>query len=158
MIVLAIYPSYILSNHDCNVAIAKDGELIYAYEEQKLSRVNHRESKYLPDRALLSALYTTQIDPTDIDIICLCGVHDVVDAERRRAGITGGVSLHGPGAGAEGWTLIEVLLGIAIEDRNGHAVAVDGDKVIVAPAHRTVIGPHELDVLVHLIAGEVGDR
>ena len=78
MIVLGIYPSYILSNHDAGVAIAKDGELIYAFEEEKLSRVNHRESKYLPDRALLSALYTTNIDPREIDLICLAGANDGV--------------------------------------------------------------------------------
>ncbi len=79
MIVLSLYPSYWLSAHDSGAAIAKDGELIYAYEEQKLSRINHRESKYLPDRALLSALFTTQIDPREIDLICLSGIPQVED-------------------------------------------------------------------------------
>jgi len=79
LIILAYYPSYKLSNHDSAVAIIKNGELIYAYEEQKLSRVNHRESKYFPDRALFSSLYTTKIDPRNIDMICICGPIKILD-------------------------------------------------------------------------------
>ena len=83
MIIFAYCPSNKLSNHDNCVAVVKDGELIYSYEEQKLSRVNHRESKYFPDRSALSALYTIKkkydIDPRDIDIICVCGYPEVHD-------------------------------------------------------------------------------
>lgn len=73
MNILAYYPSYKLSNHDLSVALVKDGEMIYAFEEQKLSRVNHREAKYIPERAMLSALYTCAMDPREIDMICICG-------------------------------------------------------------------------------------
>jgi len=79
MNILAFYPSYKLSNHDACVSIVQKGELIYTYEEQKLSRVNHRESKYFPDRSILSALYTTKISPREIDLICLCGPNHLED-------------------------------------------------------------------------------
>ncbi|MEQ8319663.1 MAG: carbamoyltransferase C-terminal domain-containing protein [Rhodospirillales bacterium] len=79
MIVLSYYSSYRLSNHDPCVAIARGGELIYSFEEQKLSRVHSREAKFLPDRALLSALYTTQIDPSQIDVLCVVGPDKLTD-------------------------------------------------------------------------------
>lgn len=79
MIVLSYYSSYRLSNHDPCVAVARDGEVIYSFEEQKLSRVHSREAKFLPDRALLSALYTTQIDPGDVDVLCIVGPDNLTD-------------------------------------------------------------------------------
>ena len=72
MIILSYYPSYKLSNHDSSVSIVKDGELIYSYEEEKISRIHRRESKYFPDRAIMSALYTTSIEPNEIDMVCIC--------------------------------------------------------------------------------------
>jgi len=73
MNILAYYPSHKLSNHDSGVAIMRNGKLAYAFEEQKLSRINHRESKYFPDRAMLSSMYTAGLDPKDIDVVCVCG-------------------------------------------------------------------------------------
>ncbi len=79
MIILSYYPSYKLSNHDSSVSIVKDGELIYSYEEEKISRIHRRESKYFPDRAIMSALYTTSIEPNEIDMVCICGPTDIYD-------------------------------------------------------------------------------
>jgi carbamoyltransferase len=44
-----------------------------------LSRVHRRESKYLPDRTLLSALSTTGIKPNEVDMICICGPENIYD-------------------------------------------------------------------------------
>jgi carbamoyltransferase len=80
MNIIAIYPSFKLSCHDSCVAVIKDNQLVYSYEENKLSRSDRREFKYLPDRALLSALYTTRIDPRKVDLFCICGPENFIDS------------------------------------------------------------------------------
>jgi len=79
MNVFAYYPAHKLSNHDSCVAIARDGRLDYAFEEQKLSRVNHREPKFFPDRTTLSAFYTTGLDPAQVDVMAVVGPEKIDD-------------------------------------------------------------------------------
>ena len=50
MITLSIYPSTHLGTHDVNLSLVQDFNILYAYEEQKLSRTLNKEAKYFPDR------------------------------------------------------------------------------------------------------------
>ena len=73
MITLSIYPSTHLGTHDVNLSLVQDFNILYAYEEQKLSRTLNKEAKYFPDRALLNSFYTTGIKPSDVDVLCIVG-------------------------------------------------------------------------------------
>ena len=55
MITLSIYPSTHLGTHDVNLSLVQDFNILYTYEEQKLSRTLNKEAKYFPDRALLNS-------------------------------------------------------------------------------------------------------
>lgn len=73
MNILSIYPITHLGAHDTNVALLKNGKLIYSYEEQKLSRTLNKEPKFFPDRAILNCFYETKIHPSEIDYLCIVG-------------------------------------------------------------------------------------
>ena len=77
MITLSIYPSTHLGTHDVNLSLVQDSNILYAYEEQKLSRTLNKEAKYFPDRALLNSFYTTGIKPSDVDVLCIVGPRKV---------------------------------------------------------------------------------
>lgn len=53
--------------HDSAVALVKDGKIIFAIEEERLSRIKHDNN--FPSRALDFCLEQTNLKPDDIDII-----------------------------------------------------------------------------------------
>ncbi len=63
MLILGISAFY----HDSAVAILKDGEVIYAAQEERFSRKKHDHS--FPEKALRNAVDYLQIDFNDIDVV-----------------------------------------------------------------------------------------
>ncbi len=63
MIILGISAFY----HDSAVAVLKDGEVLYAAQEERFSRKKHDHS--FPEKALRNALDYLQIDFDDIDVV-----------------------------------------------------------------------------------------
>lgn len=74
---LSFYPSYDFSSHDSNLSLVENSNILYSYEESKLSKALHREAKFFPDRSILNCLKTLNISPKHIDQICLVGAKNL---------------------------------------------------------------------------------
>ena len=54
--------------HDSAVALIENGEIIYASQEERFSRIKHDSS--FPDKALKNLLETCNLNLIDIDYCC----------------------------------------------------------------------------------------
>ena len=70
---LSFYPSYDFSSHDLNLSLVENSNILYSYEESKLSKTLHREAKFFPDRTILNCFNTLKILPKEIDQVCIVG-------------------------------------------------------------------------------------
>jgi len=74
MVILSVYPMPLIHHaHDASAAIISDGSLLYAYEEEKLSRFQFAISEF-PEKASVIGLKRLGISPHDVDQLVLTSI------------------------------------------------------------------------------------